>query len=142
MPGSSRSAAGRPRRRGRPVAFRSSADGFEGDRGVMFPQSSVLLRRHEGKVSEQGDQNHSTSSIFLQRFVESEREFLNSIFLTNMSTFVLYGIPILEYLLVASSIFYITFFSHARAFYLSARVRKKSLPFLREHPAFSAKKNG
>ena len=39
-----------------------------------------------------------------------------------MSTFVLYGIPILESLLVASSIFYITFFSHARAFYLSARV--------------------
>ena len=41
----------------------------------MFPQSSVLLRRHEGQVYEQGDQNHSTSCVFLQRFVESEGEF-------------------------------------------------------------------
>ena len=122
MPGASISAAGRPRRRGRPVAFQSSAGGSEGDRGVVFPQSSVLLRRHEGQVDEQGYQNHSTSCLFLQRFVESEREFLNSLFLINRSTFVLHRIPLSESLLVASSILCIPFFSCMRAFYSSSRV--------------------
>ena len=60
--------------------LRSSAGGFQGDRGVVFPQSSFLSRRHEGRVAEQGVQNHSTSCLFLQRFVESERGFLNSLY--------------------------------------------------------------
>ena len=102
--------------------FRSSAGGFEGDRGVVFPQSLFLSQRHEGRVVEQGDQHHYTSYLFLQRFVESEREFLNSLFLTNLSTLVLYGIPLSESLLVASSIFYITFFLARAYFYSSARV--------------------
>ena len=122
MPGASRSAAGRPRRRGRPFAFRSSAGGFEGDRGVVFPQSLVLSRRHEGRVAEQRDQNQSTSCLFFQRFIESEREFLNSLFLTNRPTFVLHEIRLSESLLVASSIICIPFFSISRAFYSSTRV--------------------
>ena len=71
----------------------------------MFLESSFLSRRHEGQVAEQGDQNHSTRCLVLQRFAESEREFLNYIFLTNRSTPILYGIPLSESLLVASSIF-------------------------------------
>ena len=96
--------------------------GFEGDRVVVFPQSLVLLRRHEGRVAKQGDQNHSTRCLYLQRFVESERDVLNSLFLTSRSTFVLHGIPLSESLLVASSILCIPFFLRARAFYSSARV--------------------
>ena len=69
-----------------------------------------------------GIKRHSTSRLFLQRFVESEREFLKSLFLTNRSTFVLHGIPFSESLLVSSSIICISFFSLARAFYSSARV--------------------
>ena len=38
--------------------------GFEGDSGVVFPQSLVLLWRHKRQVTEQGDQNHSTSCLF------------------------------------------------------------------------------
>ena len=68
------------------------------------------------------DKNHSTSCLFLQRFVESEREFLNSLFLTIRSTFELHGILLSESLLVASSILCIPFFSRVHAFYSSARV--------------------
>ena len=81
------------------------------------PQIGPRVTGREGAV-----QNHFTSCLFLQRFVESEREFLNSLFLTNLSTFVLYGIPLLGSLLVASSVFYIPFFSRARSFYLRTRV--------------------
>ena len=73
--GASGSAVRRPQRRGRLVAFRSSAGGFEGDSPVVFPQSLVLLWRQKGQVTDQGDQNNSTSCIFLHRFVESERDF-------------------------------------------------------------------
>ena len=69
------------------------------------PQNGPSVTGREG-----GDQNHSTSCLFLQRFVESEREFLNSLFLTSPSTFVLHGIPLLESLLVASSILCISIF--------------------------------
>ena len=55
MTGASGSASGQTQRRGRPVAFRSSAGGFEGDRGVVFPQSSILSQRQEGQVAEQED---------------------------------------------------------------------------------------
>ena len=75
----------------------------------VLPQKGPSVTGREG-----GDQNHSTSCLFLQRFVESEREFLNSLFLTNWSTFVLHGISLSESLLVASSILYIPFFSCAR----------------------------
>ena len=85
----------------------------------MFHQSSVLSRRHKGRVAEQGDQNHSTSCLFLQRFVVIDREFLNSLFLTSRSTFFLHGIPLSEYLLVASSIRCIPFFL-ARAHFIRA----------------------
>ena len=95
---------------------------LRGGRGIVFPQYSGLFRRHEGRIAEQGDQNHYTSCLFLQRFVESERDFLNYLFLTSPSTFVLYGIPLSESLLVASSILCIPFFSLACAFNLSARV--------------------
>ena len=81
------------------------------------PQKGPSVTGREG-----GDQNYSTSCLFLQRFVESEREFLNSLFLTNRSTFVLHGILLSESLLVASSILCIPFFSRARTFYSSARV--------------------
>ena len=53
------------------------------------PQKGPSVTGREG-----GDQNHSTSCLFMQRFVESERDFLNSLFLTNLSTFVLYEIPL------------------------------------------------
>ena len=60
------------------------------------------------------NKKHSTSCLFLQHFVESEREFLNSLFLTNRSTFVLHEIPLSESLLVASSILYSLSLSRAR----------------------------
>ena len=81
------------------------------------PQKGPSVTGREGGV-----QNHSTSCLFLQCFVESEREFLNSLFLINLSTLILHGFPILEFLLVASSILYIPFFSCTHAFYLSAHV--------------------
>ena len=88
--------------------------GFEGDFGVVSPQSSFSRRGTRDKLLSRGNQNHSTSCLFLQRFVESEREFLNSLFLTNRSTFVLHGISLSESLLVASSILYSFFLSRAR----------------------------
>ena len=45
--------------------------GFEGDRGVVVPQSSCGGTRDE--LPSRGNQKHSTSCLFLQRFVESER---------------------------------------------------------------------
>ena len=61
-----------------------------------------------------GNQKHSTSCLFLHCFLESEREFLNSLFLTYQSTSVLHGIPLSESLLVASSILYSFSLSHTR----------------------------
>ena len=86
------------------------------------PSIFIYLAEAQGTSCQAGVKSNSTSCLFLQRFVESEREFLRSLFLTNQSTFVLYGIPLLESLLVASSIFCNYFFSRVRAFYLSARV--------------------
>ena len=86
------------------------AGGFEGDRGVVVPRSSVSCRGTRGKLPSGGNKNHFTSCLFLQRFVESEREFLNSLFFTNRSTFVLHGNPLSESLLVDSSILYSFFF--------------------------------
>ena len=91
----------------------SGAGGFEGDRGVVVPKSSVSCGGTRDELPSRGNQKHSTSCLFLQHFAESEREFLNPLFLTNWSTFVLHGIPLSEYLLVASSILYSFFFSHA-----------------------------
>ena len=48
---------------------------FEGDRGVVVPQSSVSCRGTGDELPSRGLKNHSTSCLFLQRFVESEREF-------------------------------------------------------------------
>ena len=82
------------------------AGGFEGDRGFVDSQSSVSCRGTREKLLIRGNQKHSTICLFLQRLVESERDFLNSLFLTNRSTFVFHGIPISESLLIASSILY------------------------------------
>ena len=92
----------------------SGVGGFKVDRDVVVPQSSVSCGGTRDELPSRGNQKHSTSCLFFQRFVESEREFLNSLFLTNRSTFVLYGIPLSESLLVASSILYSFFLSRAR----------------------------
>ena len=90
----------------------------------MFSQN---LRFSSGGTRDEllnrGSKNHSTSCLILQRFVEKwERVLKLSLFKNHLSTFVLFGIPDLKFLLVASSIFYIPLFSRAHAFYLSARV--------------------
>ena len=100
-----------------PTSIAGHLSGGGGHMSCVPPQKGPSVIGREGGV-----QNHSTSCLFLQRLVETEREFLNSLFLTNLSTFVLYGIPLLEFILVASSILYIPFFSCAYAFYLSACV--------------------
>ena len=91
----------------------SGAGGFEGDRGVAFLSLQVSRGGTRVEFPSRGNQKHSTSCLFLQRFVESVREFLNSLFLTNRSTFVLHGILLSESLLIASSILYSFFLLRA-----------------------------
>ena len=85
--------------------------------------SCVPPQKGPSVTGREGGESKGTllSCLFLQRVVESEREFWNSLFLTNRSTFVLHGIPLSESLLVASSILY-SFFSLLRAHFIRARM--------------------
>ena len=51
--------------------------------GGRVRAASPLKRGLVSQGGKVGNQKHSTSCLFLQLFVESEREFLNSLFLTN-----------------------------------------------------------
>ena len=53
----------------------SGAGGFEGDSGVVVLSLQSLAEARGTSCQAGGIKRHSTSCLFLQRFVESEREF-------------------------------------------------------------------
>ena len=120
--GASGSASGQPQCRGRPGAFAIECGRLWRRPRRCVPTIFVSLAEARGTSCRAGVQNHSTTCLFLQQFLESEREVLNALLLTNLSTFVFlwnyaFGISTYSFLY-----FIYSFFSLVRAFYLSSCV--------------------